>query len=187
MIKIKRNVKKRWKKEIGNQEGSKNKERVEAAKFHSKSEPLRKWLPAVKWFRSHPSSSAKIFAAVKRALGTRVPFRKPVHPFHSCEMAAKPPRLEDPPFHSRSAIWKGFSQLWNHPLVHECHFTAPYTHFAASKWLRNLHALKSFSAHTMKSYHHFGNCWTHFNHLLNSISCIPYVNSMIGKSGVHIF
>ncbi|KAL6313454.1 hypothetical protein AAG906_004417 [Vitis piasezkii] len=49
---------------------------------------------AVKWFRSLLAPSAKIFAAAKRPLGTRVPFRKPVHPFRSCEMAAKPPRLE---------------------------------------------------------------------------------------------
>ena len=34
-------------------------------------------------------------------------------------------------------------------LAHECHLEAPYTHFTAAKWLRNLHALKSFSAHTM--------------------------------------
>ena len=31
-----------------------------------------------------------------------------------------------------------FSQLRNHPLAHECHFAAPYTHFAAAKWLRNI-------------------------------------------------
>ncbi|RVW72905.1 hypothetical protein CK203_056353 [Vitis vinifera] len=37
-----------------------------------------------------------------------------------------------------------FSQLRSDPLAHECHFTAQYTHFAAAKWLRNLHALKSF-------------------------------------------
>ena len=49
---------------------------------------------AAKWFCSLQAPSAKIFAAAKRSLGTRVPFRKPVHPFLSCEMAAKPPRLE---------------------------------------------------------------------------------------------
>ena len=37
-----------------------------------------------------------------------------------------------------------FSQLRSDPLAHECHFAAPYTHFAAAKWLRNLHTLKSF-------------------------------------------
>ena len=37
-------------------------------------------------------------------------------------------------FRSRDAIWKGVSQLRNHPLAHECHFTAPYVHFAAAKW-----------------------------------------------------
>ena len=35
------------------------------------------------------------------------------------------------------------SQLRRGPLAHECHFTAPYIRFAAMKWLRNLHALKS--------------------------------------------
>ena len=55
----------------------------------------------------------------------------------------------NPPFRSRDAIWKGASQLRNHPLAQECHFKASYTHFAAAKWLQNLHILKSFSAHTM--------------------------------------
>ena len=35
-----------------------------------------------------------------------------------------------------------FSQLRNHPLAHECHFAAPYTHFAAAKWLWNPPHLK---------------------------------------------
>ena len=55
----------------------------------------------------------------------------------------------NPPFRSQDTIWKGVSQLWNHPLAHKCHFKASYTHFAAAKWLQNLHILKSFSAHTM--------------------------------------
>ncbi|RVW67662.1 hypothetical protein CK203_063519 [Vitis vinifera] len=75
--------------------------------------------------KSRPSSSVKIFTAMKRPLGTRVSFRRPVHLFRSCEMAAKPPCLEDPPFHSRDAISKGVSQLGNHPLAHECHLVAP--------------------------------------------------------------
>ena len=48
----------------------------------------------------------------------------------------------NPLFRSREAIWKGVSQLRNHPLAHECHFAAPYTHFAAAKWLRNPPCLK---------------------------------------------
>ena len=31
-------------------------------------------------------------------------------------------------------ISQGVSQLRNHPLAHECHFTAPPPHFAATKW-----------------------------------------------------
>ena len=110
--------------------------------FAAKSDPLRKSPLTVKWFRSLLAPFAKIFAAAKRSLGTRVPFCKPVHPFHSCEMAAKPPSLENPPFRSREAIPKGVSQLRNHPLAHECHFKASYTHFAAAKWLRNPPCLK---------------------------------------------
>ncbi|RVX10776.1 Transposon Ty3-I Gag-Pol polyprotein [Vitis vinifera] len=43
-------------------------------------------------FRSPTPSSAKIFAAAKPPLGTRVPFRSTVTPFRSCEMAAKSPK-----------------------------------------------------------------------------------------------
>ena len=50
--------------------------------------PLRNGFAA-----AHPSLR-KFFAAAKRPLGTQVPFRKPVHLFRSCEMAAKSPRLE---------------------------------------------------------------------------------------------
>ncbi|RVW20095.1 hypothetical protein CK203_113212 [Vitis vinifera] len=47
-------------------------------------------------------------------------------------------------FHSLLSHLQKFSQLRSDPLAHECHFAAPYTHFAAAKWLRNLHTLKSF-------------------------------------------
>ncbi|RVW75934.1 hypothetical protein CK203_051846 [Vitis vinifera] len=86
--------------------------------------------------------SAKIFAAAKPPLGTRVPFRSTVPSFRSCEMAAKSPKREISNFRSQSPISQGVSQLRNHPLAHECHFAAPYTHFAASKWLRNPPCLK---------------------------------------------
>ena len=52
-------------------------------------------------------------------------------------------------FRSHTPNSKGVSQLRNHPLAHEFHLAGPYIHFAAVKWLRNLHALKSFSVHTM--------------------------------------
>ena len=34
---------------------------------------------------------------------------------------------------------------------------------------------------------HFGNFWAHFDHFPKLISCIPYVVSNLGKSGVHSF
>ena len=76
-------------KEIGNQEELKSKKRAWPAKFCSKSEPLRKCPPpGAKWFRSRPSSSAKILAVAKRPLGTRVPiFRNGLRKSHS---SAKP-------------------------------------------------------------------------------------------------
>ena len=72
---------------------------------------------AAKWFRSLQAPSVKNFAASKRSLGTRVPFRKPVHPFRSCEMAAKPPRLEILHFAADTPIGRVFhsckTTLWN--------------------------------------------------------------------------
>ena len=44
-------------------------------------------------------------------------------------------------FRSRDAIWKGVSQLQNHPLAHECHFAAPYANFAAAKWVAKISLL----------------------------------------------
>ncbi|KAL6350667.1 hypothetical protein AAG906_028119 [Vitis piasezkii] len=34
---------------------------------------------------------------------------------------------------------------------------------------------------------HFGNCWAHFDHFLKFISCVLYLVSKLGKSGVHSF
>ena len=49
-------------------------------------------------------------------------------------------------FHSRDTIWKGVSQLRNHHLAHECHFTAPVPPFRSCEMgcknpppLRNSH------------------------------------------------
>ena len=85
---------------------------------------------------------------------------------NGCEFST----LGDPPFRSRDAIWKGVSQLRLHPLEHKCHFKALYTHFAAAKCLRNLHTLKSFSAHTMN-----GNVTTTppFRQLLDTFKSLP--------------
>ena len=80
-----------------------------------------------------------------------------------------------------------FSQLQNYLLAHECHFAAPYTHFIAAKWLRNLHTLKSFSAHTMKEMLQLHPCWTHFEVLPEVHFRIPYVVSKLGNSGVQSF
>ena len=52
-------------------------------------------------------------------------------------------------FRNQSSISQGISKLRNHFLAHKCHLEASYTHFAAAKWLQNLHTLKSFSTHTM--------------------------------------
>nr|CAN83185.1 hypothetical protein VITISV_007959 [Vitis vinifera] len=60
---------------------------------------------------------------------------------NGCEM----PKRKNSQFRSQSSISQGISKLQNHL----CHLEAPYTHFAAAKWLRNLHTLKSFNAHTM--------------------------------------
>ena len=37
-------------------------------------------------------------------------------------------------FRIRAPISQVVSQLRSHPLAHECHFAASYTHFAAAKW-----------------------------------------------------
>ena len=65
MIKIKRNVKRVERRKLEIKRSSKSKERAWAAKFRSKSDPLRKSPPAAKPFRSYPSFSVKIFAAAK--------------------------------------------------------------------------------------------------------------------------
>ena len=69
--------------------------------------------------------------------------------------AAPKPRCENRPTRceNRLSLQNGFaasqrpirkfSQLQSDPLAHKCHFTASYIHFAATKWLRNLHILKS--------------------------------------------
>ncbi|RVW24064.1 hypothetical protein CK203_091341 [Vitis vinifera] len=72
-------------------------------------------------FCSPTPPSAKIFAAAKTPLGTRVPFRSIGTPFRSCEMAAKSPKCEISNFRSHSPISQGVSQLRNTSLAHECH------------------------------------------------------------------
>ena len=72
---------------------------------------------AAKWFRSRLAFTAKIFAAAKTLLGTRVPFRSQVHPFRSCEMAAEPPHLEILHFATEMPFYKVFrsceTTLWH--------------------------------------------------------------------------
>ena len=62
-------------------------------------------------FRSPTPPSAKIFAAVKTPLGTRVPFRNTGTPFRSCKMAAKSPKHQIFNFRSDNLISQGVSQL----------------------------------------------------------------------------
>ena len=67
--------------------------------------------------------------------------------FH-CETISQPPSAlcenfyscEETPWHT-SAISQPstpVSQLQNHPLAHECHFTAPYARFVAVKWVAKM-------------------------------------------------
>ena len=86
MIKIKRNVKSVERRKLGIKRSSKSKERAWAAKFRSKSDPLRKWLLVAKWFRSRPSSSTKwqknLHALKILHFVAETPFRRV---FRSCE------------------------------------------------------------------------------------------------------
>ena len=101
----------------------------------------------MKCFRSRPSSSAKIFAAVKRPLGTRVLFCSQVHPFHSCEMAASFPRLEilhfavETPFgrvfrSCKTTLWHTSAISQPHALIRSCEMVAKSPHL---KILQRVH------------------------------------------------
>ena len=57
-------------------------------------------------------------------------------PLRNCFAASNPPLR-------KFSQMRKFSQLRRDPLAHECHFTGQYICFATTKWLRNLHALKS--------------------------------------------
>ena len=113
------------------------------------SQPLRNRHFAAKPVRSLRPLSAKIFAAAKPILAHECHFAAQEPPFRSCETAAKLQNMKNSQFRSQSSILKSISRLRNHFLAHECHLEALYTHFTAAKWLRNLHTLKSFSAHTI--------------------------------------
>ena len=91
----------------------------------------------------------RVFRSCEAHFGTRVPFYSTVTPISQLRNGCEAPKREKSQFCSQSSILKSISKLRNHFLAHECHFEAPHTHFAAAKWLRNLHTLKSFSAHTM--------------------------------------
>ncbi|KAL6327497.1 hypothetical protein AAG906_021572 [Vitis piasezkii] len=76
--------------------------------------------------------------------GLLEPFKASTSPGKRREMNSLGPNGKDANFvwdpggiQHEVAISKGVSQLRNHPLAHECHFAAPYTHFAAAKWLRS--------------------------------------------------
>ncbi|KAL6319894.1 hypothetical protein AAG906_036966 [Vitis piasezkii] len=104
IIQSKRNVKRGERRKLGIKRSSKTR------RDRCENRPL-----AAKSFRSRPSSSAKIFAAAKRPLGTRVPFRSSDTRF-ACEMV-KPPLLEDPPFRSEMPFRRvrtPFCYCWTH-------------------------------------------------------------------------
>ena len=65
-------------------------------------------------------------------------------------------RLTAKNFAALRSHYENHLSLRRDPLAHECHFTAKYTHFAAAKWLRNLHTLKS---STLQSRCHFKGCY----------------------------
>nr|CAN84131.1 hypothetical protein VITISV_043503 [Vitis vinifera] len=91
----------------------------------------------------------RVFRGCEADFGTRVPFRSTVTLISQLRNDCEVPKREKSQFRSQSSILKSISQLQNHFLAHECHLEALHTHFTAAKWLRNLHTLKSFSAHTM--------------------------------------
>ncbi|KAL6332921.1 hypothetical protein AAG906_019926 [Vitis piasezkii] len=72
---------------------------------------------AAKSFRSLMPSSAKIFAAAKPALGTRVPLRSTVTSFRSCETAAKSQSVKTPNFAAKAPFRRVFrsceTTLWH--------------------------------------------------------------------------
>ena len=70
MIKIRRNIKRSEIRKLRIKRSSKARREHGLRNFAAKSDPLRKLPPAVKCFRSCPSSSAKLFAAAKRPFGT---------------------------------------------------------------------------------------------------------------------
>ena len=89
MIKIRRNCK-----EIEGKSFGARKSVQTGVHFAAPTSSLRNRHFAAKPFRSPIAPSAKNFAAVKHPFGTPVPFRSPVHLFHSCKMVAKSPHLK---------------------------------------------------------------------------------------------
>ena len=105
-------------------------------KFHSPQASLRKSTSTAKPFRSRLALSAKIFTAAKRPLGTRVPFHSQVHPFRSCKMVVKSPRLEILHFAAETPFHRVFrsceTTLWHTSA------TSPYARFVAVKWVAKM-------------------------------------------------
>ncbi|RVX13157.1 hypothetical protein CK203_017897 [Vitis vinifera] len=91
----------------------------------------------------------RVFRGCEAHFGTRVPFRSTMTLILQLRNGCEITKRKNSQFCSQSFISQGISKLRNHFLAHECHLEAPYTHFAAAKWLRNLNTLKSFSGHTM--------------------------------------
>ena len=191
MIKIRRNVKKGERRKLGIKRSSKVRREHGLWNFATKSDPLRKSLPTAKWFRSLLAPSAKIFAAAKRSLRTRVPFHSQVHSFRSCKMAANFPRLEIHRFAAEVPFWRVFhsyrTTLWHTSAISQpstlisqlrngCEISMPKNPSARTPWMEKY-----------QTHPHFGNCWTHFDHLSKFISCIRHVISNLGKSGVQSF
>ena len=155
MIKIRRNIKRSEIRKLGIKRSSKARREHGLRNFAAKSDPLRKSLPAAKIasrckkVSQPPSALCENFRSYEEVPWHMSVISQPSTPISQLRNGCEASKPWNPPFRNRDAIWKGVLQLWNHPLAHECHSEAPYTHFTAAKWLRNLHTLKSFSVHTM--------------------------------------
>ena len=171
MIKIRRNCKEIEGKSFGARKSVKTGEKQGSAKFRSLKEASAKSALCCETISQPQQVHCEIATSLRNChFATKSPLcceiiSQPQAPlyenFRSCEASSwhtsaisqhsnlisqlrnncKIPKRKNSQFRSQSPISQGISQLRNHPLTHECHFKAPYTHFAAAKWLRNLHTL----------------------------------------------
>ena len=161
MIKIRRNCKEIEGRSFGARKNVKTGEKQWSARFHSLTEASAKSALCCETISQPPTSSLRNHHFAPKSLLCCEIISQPQAPLYEnfrsyeepswhtsaisqhsnlnsqlrngCEI----PKCKNSQFRSQSANSKGVSQLQNHPLAHECHFAAPYTHFATAKWLRN--------------------------------------------------